>query len=399
MREYKATVTLANLLLEYWPEAIHKKDSLGHNPLHILSLNKQLDEVASEELFHFLLEKKFELLRERDLDDYLPIHCAAWNKAPEFCQLLLNAYPESIMIRGHGSLPIHEACAEGERVDTVRFLFEQYPACMSMRDEYECLPIHRAAENQDEQAAEIIKYLLLQDPDASSKFGDGRFLPLHKACDGYRVNLGSVRVLFDDYPEAIYKVDNDGRLPIDMAERRRDIETRDIEAVGIVAFLTEQLALVNKAKMETSNQLPLHSALCDRNISLGSIKLIVKDFPASIHTSNHEGLLPLHIACARASVDIVKYLVELDASHLSVCDIEGKFPLHLSCDTSNHDVIKYLLEKNVSSISERTTTGMLPFHLLCLSAEIKEDVTNESLECTESLWRVLAAYPDAILSA
>ena len=222
---------------------------------------------------------------------------------------------------------------------------------------------------------------------------------MHKACVEYGVNLGTVRVLFDDYPDAIYKVGNDGRLPIDLAEIRRDIAAEETEAVGIVAFLTEQLALVNKAKMETSNQLPLHSALCDRNISLGSIKLIVKDFPASIHTSNHEGLLPLHIACARASVDIVKYLVELDASHLSVCDIEGKFPLHLSCDTSNHDVIKYLLEKNVSSISERTTTGMLPFHLLCLSAEIKEDVTNESLECTESLWRVLAAYPDAILSA
>ena len=316
-----ATVKLANLLLEYWPEAIHQKDSSGRNAMHLLSLNDELDEEASEELFHFLLEKKFELLREIDRDDFLSIHYAAWNKSPEFCQLLIHAYPESIMVGVDGSLPFHEACAEGMRVDTVRFLFEQYPECISMRDDNHYLPIHRAAENQLEQAAEIIKYLILQDPDASSKLVDGRSLPLHLACGGYGVDLNTVKVLFDDYPEAMYKVDNDRQLPIDMAERR-DVDEDDTKAVDTVAFLKEQLTLVNKAKEEPSVRLPLHYALCE-NISLGAIKLIVNDFPASIHTSNDEGVLPLHIVCERTSVDIVKYLVGMDESHLGICDSEG----------------------------------------------------------------------------
>ena len=207
------------------------------------------------------------------------------------------------------------------------------------------------------------------------------------------MSLGTVQVLFNDYPEAIYKRANDERLPIDMAkDRRHGI------AQPTVDYLKEQLAHVNEAKKEPSYRLPLHRALLG-DISLGAIKLIVKDFPASIHTSNCEGALPLHVACSNSSVDIVKYLVGMDESHLGICDDEGKYPLHYACDSANHDVIKYLMEKNVSSISERTSANMLPLHLLCMSAEVEDPDDSESPECTESIWRVLTAYPDAILGA
>ena len=107
----------------------------------------------------------------------------------------------------------------------------------------------------------------------------------------------------------------------------------------------------------------------------------------------------MHVACCNALVESVKYLVEMDESQLDVCDDEGKYPLHYACDSANHDVIKYLMEKNVSSISERTSANMLPLHLLCMSAEVEDPDDSESPECTESIWRVLTAYPDAILSA
>ena len=155
-----ATVELLNILLEYWPEAIHQTDVSGENAMHLLSSNDELDEQASEELFHFILGKKFDLLRETDLDEYLPIHCAARHKSPKFCQLLLDAYPESLKIGVEGSLPFHEACYGGLRVDTVKFLHKLYPECIGMEDEYGYLPIHKAAQNRGEQAAEIIKYIL-----------------------------------------------------------------------------------------------------------------------------------------------------------------------------------------------------------------------------------------------
>ena len=221
-------------------------------------------------------------------------------------------------------------------------------------------------------------------------------LPLHLACNEYGVNLDAIKVLFNDYPEAIYKMHasgTSGKRPIDMA-----MERRDGNAKHIVAFLKEQLAHVIEAKKDPSYRLPLHRALLG-DISLGAIKLIVKDFPASIHTSNCEGALPLHVACCNASLESVKYLVEMDPSHLDVCDEEGKYPLHYACDSANHDVIRYLLDINAQSISERDADNMLPFHLLCMSAEVGDPDDIESPECTETIWRVLTAYPEAILSA
>ena len=56
-----------------------------------------LDEEASEEIFHYLLlQKNFGSPRETSHDGFLPIHYAASNKSPDFCQLLIDAYPESL---------------------------------------------------------------------------------------------------------------------------------------------------------------------------------------------------------------------------------------------------------------------------------------------------------------
>jgi len=386
-----ATLPLVRLLFDYWPEAIHQQDSCGDYAMHLLASNDELSDEASEEIFHFLFQKNFESLGEENHDEYLPIHYAARDKSPEFCKLLIDAYPESIKIGVDGSLPFHEACCAGVRLDTIEFLYELYPESVGIRGDDGYLPIHRAAQNSGGEAAEIIKYILFQDPGSASPV---RMYSLHIACGEYGVNLNTVALLFDVFPGAIYERNDREALPIEMAENRRDDKGEDI-----ATYLREQLVHVNKAIETASTRLPLHHVLQQDDVSLGAIKLIVGNFPASVHTSRSDGALPLHIACEHASVDIVKYLIDADDC-LDVCDTEGRYPLHYACIGSKHEVIKYLLEKNVSSISERSnTTGMLPFHLLCMSGDGIDENTRECPEYIGSLWRVLTAYPDAILNA
>ena len=382
-----ATLTLVKVLYDLWPEAIHKQDVCGKYAMHLLSENRELNDKASEEIFHFLLQKNYGALGESNFDEHLPIHLAAGHKSPEFCRLLIDAYPESINIEADGSLPFHYACATSLRVDTVKYLYEQYPECISMKDEYDNLPIHNAAQNRGEHTSEIIKFLLMHDPEAALQRLDIDY-PLYLACSEYGIALETVKVLFDDYPDAIYKKDEGGLDPIERVKRRIE---RDDNAKYIVEFLTEQVEYVEEARDEAS----FHWALQMDNISLGAVKLILKDFPPRIHTANDKGAIPLHIACQYSSVDIVKYLASIDIGDLGICDEDGKYPLHYACMGRNHDVIRYLLEKNVSSISERSTSNnMLPFHYLCLSDE--DYGGNGSPKYTESLWRILSAYPDAI---
>ena len=393
-----ASLTLLDLILDYWPEAIHQQDVCGDKAMHLLSSNDELDDDKSEQIFHYLLQKNYEALRETNHDDYLPLHCAASNKSPRFCQLLIDAYPESLKITTDGYTPLFLACGSGQRVDTVRYLYELYPESLFIRsdDDDNYLPLHAAARNWGTKTEEIIKYLLEQDPEGASRRADD-FYPLHAACNHYGMRISTVKLLYNEYPEAAFEEDINGNTPLDLA-RDKEMRVNKANFKEVVTYLTEQLEIIEEAKEVTSAQLPLHRILEESNASLGTIKYIVKEFPECIHTPNEQGAVPLHVACEYATVDIVKYLIDImDDDSLEICDVDGKFPLHYACIGCNHDVIKYLLEEgNVSSISERTiTANMLPFHLLCTTEEVKG--TWE--EFTESLWRVLTAYPDAILNA
>jgi ankyrin repeat protein len=74
----------------------------------------------------------------------LPIHYAAGNKSSEFCQLLIDAYPESVNIAALGhKLPIHYACLNG-RLDAVQLLFDAYPEAIYMNLEDGRSPIDLA---------------------------------------------------------------------------------------------------------------------------------------------------------------------------------------------------------------------------------------------------------------
>ena len=391
-----ASLPLLELILDYWPEAIHQQDVCGDKAMHLISKNDELGDDKSEQIFHFLLQKSYELSRERNFEGYLPLHCAASHKSPRFCQLLIDAYPESIKMQDEeGCLPFHIACRYGERVDTVKYLYELYPESLHMSDDDRYLPLHNAARNRGTQTDEIIRYLLNIDPAGASRVNDDNLLlyPLHVACNEYGIKLSTVKLLFNEYPEAVFKMTGSGKFPIEMAKKAP-------LSKEIVQFLTNQIQFIKEATTRTTSEakLPLHHVLEDNNASLGTIKYIVKEFPECIHVPNEEGAIPLLVACENASVDIVKFLFDIgDDDSLGICDADGKFPLHYACIGCNHDVIKYLLEEgNVSSISERTsTTNMLPFHLLCTTEEVK----GSWKEFTESLWRVLTAFPDAILNA
>jgi len=378
-----ASLPLLELILGHWPEAIHQQDACGDNAMHLLSSNDELDDNTSEQIFHFLLQRNYQALRETNHDGYLPLHRAAGDKSPLFCQLLIDAYPESLTIRNLvGCIPLIIACGSGKRVDTVKYLYELY----HNHTDATFLPLHAAAQRTGTQTDEIIKYLLTQDPEGASQTDGERMFPLHVACL-CGANLSTVKLLFDEFPEAVFKMNGLGQFPLESVATTRSDGTKD--------FLTDQIKIIKEARRTTSEaELPLHHVLEESNASLGTIKLIIKDFPECIHTPNEEGAIPLLVACEYATVDVVKYLVETvgDDDSLEICDADGKFPLHYACAGCNHDVIKYLLEEgNVSSISERTTTtNMLPFHLLCTTEEVKGSWE----EFTESLWRVLTAYPD-----
>lgn len=233
------------LLLNAWPEACIQRCDYGELPIHDLCSNKSVEDTAALDILNVLLKMNPQSVAVTNNDGELPIHWAVGSKSPKFCKVLIDAYPESVRIEGSGGmLLIHNACCGGRRVDTVKCLLELYPESVNVQDTDGFLPIHRAAQSMaGEDKAEIISFLLSKYPDGVEKAtAGGGSLPLHLACESFNardINLKTVQLLFDAYPEAIFKSDRDGKGPLDLA--RRWTERRQNNS-NVVTFLETQLA-------------------------------------------------------------------------------------------------------------------------------------------------------------
>ena len=417
------------VLLESCMELARQQTWHGDIPIHSLCETKGIDDSVSRSILKLLLEAYPDSAMQVETEyGELPLHRAAYNKSPAFCKLLVDAYPESVK-RGDVSncLPIHNACYKG-RLETVEYLFGLYPESLHIRlSSSGYLPIHYAAYSSGEDAAEIIKFIVRQDPECLSKpivsghvqRGDGTQennygLPLHIVCR-HRDQSNVTELLYDLYPEAILIRNGDQQLPIDILMKRLDEAHRhgysdeNISRIQEpISFLRVQMGYAWQVQDENAMRtpdnnglLPLHYAL-QNSAPLGSIKLLVKGNSDAINVPDGSGMHPFNIACQFSTIGVVKYLVEperLSSNILNTYDVNKNFPLHHACRGGNCDVISYLLETPMASasVSERNSDGMLPIHLFCEFVKGRW-CEGETPEYTETIWRLLTAYPETVLN-
>jgi len=424
------TTRTVKLLLEACPESIHQRSSSNALPIHKLCEVKDMDDAVAFDILKLLLETHPDLVSQiGNFQGYLPLHLAATNKAPAFCKVLVDAYPESVKVDCDGRLPFHCACGNG-RLDTVEYLFGLYPECINIRTDDGYLPIHEAASDPGENTAQIVKFLLRHDPECLSKpvvsdfnNSDEGSLPLHLVCSS-RDESNVIENLFDLYPEAILIQNEEEQLPIDILREKLDELPIDSETGRpyphneewyqrlqyLIRFLQTQMSYARKAQDETAMRtfdfvgyFPLHRAIRDK-APLGAIKLLLKGNPNAIDVPMVlSEMYPLDIACQFSTLGVVKYLVELSPDRLNPCGFSRNFPLHHACRGGNCEVISYLLKTPMASasVSERTgmnSDGMLPIQLFCEYVNEEQEGEEENTEYTETIWHLLTAYPETVLN-
>ena len=391
-------------LFNTWPEAIQMRNVSGYLPIHDLCCNIELDDDASLEILQFFLGIDPTLASSRNGDGgFLPIHYAVDGMSTEFCKVLIKAYPESVGIESNDeTLPIHEACGgcktRDDLVDTIQHLLELYPESINARDEEGRLPFHYAASKARRGRIDIMKLLLKHDPDAASKKttdGKGQ-LPLHLACR-ICTRPEAIQVLYDAFPEAILVLDGDRKAPSQLVKKSRS---------KVLKFFHDQYEYLKKLEDEgimhspdKNGWLPLHHALKD-NVSLGTIKLMVKKCPAAVRMADNRMAFPLHVACEFSSVKVVRYLVEEhDGIPTHQLDTIKDSILNYACRGGNLDVVRYLLDEHASLVASAVVNerGELPIHLLCEAGK-DDKVDCDSKEYIETIWLMLLSNPEAVMS-
>ena len=407
---------IIELLIDKAPDSVRHEDNYGRClPLHLLCDNNHLDEAAALRVVRLLLEKYPESIRQRWYGS-LPIHIAAMAfKSPEFCRVLIEAYPGSERIADIlGMMPLHHACINNA-VETVEYLYKLYPDAIHRAapdDVGNNYPIHVAFKSvihtrrgaNPGAAADIVKFLLDCDPRVKLQnvAGTVPMLALATLLDYNDTNIGAameiIEAIYDARPEAFeHRHFNDPHV------RNPRLQPFVLHP-EVRTFINDLLVYFLQAKDEhvmtapdENGRLPLHKAL-QNSVRLGSIKLLVKGNPHAVRAPDNDGALPLHVACMHhESTRVVQYLIECDATALAAVDNENNTALHYACRGAKFETITLLLEEYdaAASVSKQNAKGKLPIDLLCESNEV---VDRDSVEYTESVYRLMRAYPETVMN-
>jgi ankyrin repeat protein len=401
------TLGMVHILLDAFPESVRHEAKKGNMPLHCLCRNRceddeeevprYWDEIAVD-ILKLLLERCPESVRHVQGGE-LPIHKAARYQSPEFCRILIEAYPESErMANNKGCLPFHLACAFNSHA-TAEYLYQLFPESINVAATCGMYPITCVIAcltgKNPAKSIELVRFLLDCNPDVVLQECDG-ILPIHRICtianeENTRTNLNTalkiLQILYDAHPEAI----------------ERNAVTTDLDSFPqeVRRFINNRLVYARQARdlrqMNTpdkNGQLPLHRALRD-NVDLGSIKMLVKSNPSAICNFDKRGKIPLHVASQHhKSADAVQYLIELGEDTLDTMDKEGNTALHYACRGAKHKTIALLLDRyGAVSVSKENVRNQIPIDLLFKSEAVSD---REGIEYTESIFRLLRAYPDTI---
>ena len=396
------TLNIIQLIIKAAPDSVRIKDKYGWTPLHALCAIRMVDKATEIQILKLLIEKCPEAARHADtmyVPGRLPIHLAAETKSPEFCSLLIEAYPgsERISCFSDGHLPLHCACARNT-VDVVEYLCKLYPEAIHRATPNGSYPIHSAIDYKNGLAAlNSMQFLLDYDPNVKLQKHRGRCLLLYACVKNYSKTikieavLEVIKLLFDAHPEDI----EDNAITSNIQHYQQEVQT----------FINSQLIYARQAKdrrllmtPDDKGQLPLHAAL-QNNATLGSIKLLVKGNPDAVRSSDNNGTLPLHMACEHCdSTAVIQYLlVGLDATTLNAVDKKGETALHYACRGANYDAIGLLIEKYAAvSVSKQNAYKKLPIELLWESNAVED---RESLGYAESIFRLLKSYPEMFMTS
>jgi hypothetical protein len=298
------------------------------------------------------------------------------------------------------ALPFHLVCALNT-VATAKYLYEVYPESINVACKDGEYPIHAAIlgmakrSNPAKNAIDMVQFLLNCNPDVVSQELHGK-LPLYWTCfrainENTQTMLNAylkiLQILYDAHPGAIERNEITSELDSFPRELRAFINTH-------LAYAREARDLRLMNTPDENGQLPLHRALRD-NVRLGSIKLLVNGNPSAIRNHDKGGTTPLHVACQHHETPgVVEYLINLDPTSLRAKDFDDNAVLHYACRGGNHKTIALLLEKyGAVSVSKQNVHNQLPIDILFESEAVN---VREGVEYTESIFRLLRAYPDTI---
>ena len=330
-----------------------------------------------------------------------PLHMAAWSGSLEVVKYLIeeeNCDPK--VTDSYGNTSLHIACACGA-IDIVKYLVEGKYLHQFLANENGNLPLHIACSCG---ATDIVQYLV-----ECSNHGIDELRPVLEGISGGDVLLHILEYSVQRLPNkkgelALHRACHQGLLQIVQLVSNFHVDTisHSVETPlsiacttgksDIVRFLIEEkccnplkcvsyfkcpadiayseqkqeiiqiIADTSQSFKDESGNTLLHIA-CKYNLP-SEIRYLTEEDRYDQGLPNYTGELPLHIACAHESLEIVK-LVSRNSNVNSKDTKFGNTPLHIACWCEAFGIITYLVEEKDADLNIPDNCGKLPLHVVC----------------------------------
>lgn len=146
--------------------------------------------------------------------------------------------------------------------------------------------------------------------------------------------------------------------------------------------------------------LPLHYYLGrESNIDINTVKMLVHAQPEALTTADAL-FAPMHILASKANIsslcDVARFLVETEASCLTMSTVWNATPLHVAFSNGNVDIkmAQLLLDFCPDLICQRNDFGENPLHALCMKEYLNETASLEICVLLVNKHPELVTLPD-----
>ena len=329
------------------------------------------------------------------------MHCGNFTIVKQL--LLAHQYNDQSLINENGNTLLHSACISG-RLDIVQVLVEDMNYDINRKNKMGNTPLHVAIEwgsikiamyllkkgctinsvNELGQSPlylsvlherrSIFNLLLDMKVDINITTSDSEESPLHIACCCDSAEFAILLLQFDQQNCHNF-VDAYGDTPLFNACR---VENTNLELIELMIRKGCKSRFVNTITKDT----PIHIA-CRRG-RIDIMKILLNDgVQGPVNQCNYVEMSLLHLACYNDDVEMVDFLLSNNICEVNSLDILGFAPLHIAASRNMISIAKLLLKSPYHfNINIEDKDGNVPLHHLCkrevIAAKFVQMLTNDA---------------------
>ena len=330
------------LISEFGYDPTNIKGRYGVSPLHVACKKGNLSLVRT------LIHDYYADINDRDALGGTPFTRAIDNERDEVMLVLISEFgcdPTNIKNKFVGESPLHVAC-KNCNLDLIRILIRDYNADLNNKDSYGETPFVLALENEGDEVMLVLISEFGYDP--TNIKGRNGISPLHVACK--KGNFSLVRTLICDYHADLNDKDIYGYTPITLAIEN---ERNEVMLVLISEFGCDPTNIKGVS--------PLHVACKKGNLSL--VRTLICDYHADLNDKDsYETPFTLALNNWRDEVMLV-LISEFEFDPTNIKGALGVSPLHVACEKGNLSLVRTLIRDYHADINDKNSYGETPFTL------------------------------------